>query len=267
MLPENGADNAAAKFDISGVRSGRVFYAELAELFGAGLIFGGADPQVYKTIAPYQCGVVDNVNVPGNIGGLGLDIDSLEKVAENCQHRLGNTDLNVWQFGPPPAGGEPAEKFLMHYNYLNQTRWEYDTQAGGYVRYENDPESPKEFTVSTDKLSGEAIVRQNVILLETPHAVLNSSGSIIEFDLTDERGFAWLLRDGAMYKACWSAVFDDYETRSNRYRPFLLYDCTTKEQINFAYGSTWVNVVAPSFWFETSGDYLVAKQPFLGYGQ
>ncbi|MFN2145689.1 MAG: DUF3048 domain-containing protein, partial [Anaerolineales bacterium] len=266
--PEKAPESAAqggGQFDISGVRSGRVFYAELAQLFGAGLIFGGADAKVYQTIAPYQCGVVDNIGIPNNIGGLGMDIESLQNVAESCQHRLGNTDLNVWQFGPPPAGGEAAPNFLMHYNYLNQTRWIYDLAAGGYVRYENDPDQPETFTLSTDKLTGEAIVRQNVILLEAPHEVLNSSGTIISFDLTDERGYAWLLRDGQIFKACWSAVFDDYPTSSNRYRPFLLQDCTTKEPINFAYGSTWVNVVDPSFWFETQGDYLVAKQPYLVY--
>ena len=264
-MPESSGASET-KFDISGVRSGRVFYAELAQLFGAGLIFGGADAKVYETIAPYQCGAVENENIPGNIGGLGLDIDNLEKTAENCQHRLGNPDFNVWQFGPAPAGGQAAEKFLMFYNYLNQTRWEYDPAAGGYVRYQNDPESPEQFTLSTDRLTGEAVVRQNIILLEVPHHVLNSSGTIIDFDLTDERGYAWLLRDGAMYEACWSAVFSDYPTRSDRYRPFLLYDCATKEPINFAYGSTWVNVVSPAFWFDTSGEYLMAKQPFLGYG-
>jgi hypothetical protein len=255
------------QFDISGVRSGRVFYAELAQLFGAGLIFGGADAKVYQTIAPYQCGVVDNVEIPGNPGGLGMDIDSLQNVAESCKHRLGNTDLGVWQFGPPPAGGEAAMNFLMHYNHLNQTRWIFDAKVGGYVRYENDPAEPKNFTLSTDKLTGEAIVRQNVILLEAPHEVLNSAGTILSFDLTDERGYAYLLRDGSMFKACWSGVFDDYPTASNRYRPFLLYDCATKEPINFAYGSTWINVVDSSFWFENSGDFLVAKQPFLGYGE
>lgn len=265
-LPESSG-SSDGKFDISGVRSGRVFYAELAQLFGAGLIFGGADPTVYQTIAPYQCGAVENQNIPSNIGGAGLNIESLEATAEKCQHRLGNPDFNVWQFGPAPAGGQAAENFQMVYNYLNQTRWEYDPDAGGYVRYQNDPDNPNEFTLSTDRLTGEAVVRQNIILLETPHAVLNSSGTIIEFDLTDVRGYAWLLRDGAMYEACWSSVFSDYETQSNRYRPFLLYDCATKEPINFAYGSTWVNVVSPSFWFDSSGEYLVAKQPFLGYGE
>ena len=268
-LPESDGGNAVAandaSFDISGVRSGRVFYAELAELFGAGLIFAGASSDVYQTIAPYQCGVADNNG--GGIGGAGVDIDQLQNIAEGCQHRLGNTDLNVWTFGPAPAGGTPVDKFLMHYNYLNQTRWEYSADAGGYVRYHNDPAEPDSFPLSTDRLTGEATVRQNIILLRVQHNILNRAGTIIEFDLTDEGGYAWLLRDGAMYEVCWSAMFDDYPTESNRYRPFLLLDCDTGEQINLAYGSTWVNVVAPSFWFDQQGDYFVAKQPFLGYGQ
>ncbi len=264
---DSGSDSGAtgSGFDISGVRSGRVFYAELSQLFGAGLIFAGADPSVYQTIAPYTCAFADSSN-PGDIGAAGLDVNQLQNIAGSCQSRLGNTDLDVWQFGPPPAGGMAADKFLMYYNYMNRTRWVYDASAGGYVRYQNDPANPEEFTLSTDRLTGEAIVRQNVIILETPHQVMNSSGTIIEFDLTDERGYAYLLRDGSAYKVCWSAMFDDYATPSNRYRPFLLQDCTTKEPINFAYGSTWINVVDSSVGYEWVGDYWRAYQPFLGYG-
>jgi hypothetical protein len=253
-------------FDIRGVRSGRIFYSELAKLFSAGLIFGGASAEVYREIAPYQCGVVDNQGIPKNIGGAGLDIDSLQAIAEKCKQPLGNTQLDVWQFGPPPSGGEKADNFLMVYNYLNQTRWEFSPEAGGYLRYQNDPETPDEFTLSTDKLTGQAIVRQNILLLEVPHQVLNRAGTIIDFDLTNERGFAWLLRDGAIYKICWSAIFKDYATSSNRYRPPLLYDCSSKEPVNLAYGSMWINVVDPSFWLEQKGETLTATQPFLGYG-
>jgi len=253
-------------FDIRGVRSGRVFYSELAKLFGAGLIFGGASAEVYKEIAPFQCGVVDNTGIPKNIGDAGLNIESLQAIAENCKHRQGNTELDVWQFGAPPSGGESAPKFLMHYNYLNQPLWEYSQASGGYKRYQNDPATPTDFSLSTDKLTGEAILRQNILVLAVPHQVLNRSGTIIDFDLTDERGYAWLLRDGALHKICWSAVLNDYATTSNRYRPFLLYDCDSKQAINLAIGSTWIHVVDPSFWFERSEEILTAKQPFLGYG-
>ncbi len=253
-------------YEISGVRSGRIFYSELAKLFNAGLIFGGASPEVYPEIAPFQCASIQNAETPPNTGAGGLNIETLAQVAESCKHRLGNTDLGVWQFGAPPQGGEPVENFLMVYNYLNQTRWEYDPADGGYVRYQNDPETPLDFYLSTDRLTGEPIVRQNIILLETPHRVLNSTGTIIDFDLANSGGYAWLLRDGAIHQVCWSAVFKDYPTPSNRYRPFVLLDCDTREIIHMATGSTWINVVDPSVWFEWDGDTYVAKQPFLGYG-
>jgi hypothetical protein len=141
----------------------------------------------------------------------------------------------------------------MHYNYLNQTRWIYEPESGGYVRYQNTPSAPNVFTMSTDRLNGQTIVRQNVLVLITPHTVLNQAGSIIDYQLTNNGGFGYLLRDGVKYRICWSTIFGDYPTSSNRYRPFLVLDCMTKEQINLAYGTMWVNVVDTSTGFEWKG--------------
>ena len=265
VLPENdGGSSAGGGFDISGVRSGRVFYAELAQLFGAGLIFGGASPEVFPTIAPYTCSLADSAN-KSDIGGVGLNVDSLIGIADSCQSNLGNTDLAVWDFGDPPKGGEPVEKFLMHYNYMNQSRWIYEPEAGGYVRYQNTPSEPEEFVLATDRLTGDAVVRQNILLLKVSHEVMNKSGTIINFDLTNERGFAVLLRNGTAHNVCWSAVFDDYPELLNRYRPFLVYNCETKEPVNLEYGSMWVNVVDYSVGFSWQGEYWRAYQPYLNY--
>jgi hypothetical protein len=260
-LPEDDGGNS---FDIRGVRSGRVFYAELAQIFGAGLIFGGADPNVFQTIAPYTCSLANTAD-QSDIGAAGVDIDQLQGIADRCQSDLGNTDLSVWSFGNPPEGGTPVEKFLMQYNYLNQSRWIYDPEAYGYVRYQNTPSNPGEFVLATDRLTGEAVVRQNILLLKVSHQVMNSAGTIINFDLTNERGYAVLLRNGAAYNVCWSAVFDDYPERMNRYRPFLLYNCETKEPVNLEYGGTWVNVVDYAVGFEWKGEYWRAYQPYLNY--
>ncbi|MEN8242802.1 MAG: SdrD B-like domain-containing protein [Chloroflexota bacterium] len=261
---DDGGSSASGGFDISGVRSGRVFYAELAQLFGAGLIFGGASPEVFPTIAPFTCSLADSAN-KSDIGGVGLNVDNLVGIAESCQSNLGNTDLAVWDFGDPPEGGEPVEKFLMHYNYMNQSRWIYEPEAGGYVRYQNTPSEPEEFVLATDRLTGDAVVRQNILLLKVSHQVMNSSGTIINFDLTNERGFAVLLRNGTAHNVCWSAVFDDYPEMLNRYRPFLVYNCETKEPVNLEFGSMWVNVVDYSVGFSWQGEYWRAYQPYLNY--
>jgi hypothetical protein len=266
VLPDSdgGSSTSSAGFDISGVRSGRVFYAELAQLFGAGLIFGGADPTVFNQIAPFTCSLANTSN-QSDIGAGGVDVDRLVGIAESCQSDLGNTDLTVWQFGDAPDGGMAVDKFLMVYNHYNQSRWIYDPEAGGYVRYQNRTSDPEEFVLATDRLTGEAVVRQNILILKVSHQVMNSSGTIINFDLTDERGYAVLLRNGTAYNVCWSAVNNDYEYRSNRYRPFLIYDCETGEQVNLAYGGLWVNVVDYSVGFSWQGEYWRAYQPYLSY--
>ena len=248
---QSGGDGSP-QYDISAARSARVYYAELAQIFGAGLIYVGSSYEVAPEVSPHTCAYVSNT--VGDIAGAGLDISRLKEIAETCKHRLGNTDLSVWQFGPQPEGGEPVEKFLMRHNYFNQTRWIYEPDVGGYVRYQNSPSAPDVFSVSTDRLNGQTIVRQNLLVLITPHTVLNEAGTIIEYELTNNGGYGYLLRDGVKYRICWSTVFGDYPTSSNRYRPFLIFDCATQEQINLAYGTMWVNVVDTTTGFEWKGE-------------
>lgn len=263
VLPEDDGGTSPS-YDISGVRSGRVFYAELAQLFGAGLIFGGASADVYGSIQPYTCSLANTAN-QSDIGAAGVDVDQLMGIAESCQSELGNTDLSVWDFGDPPEGGMAVDKFLMYYNYLNQSRWIYDPSSGGYVRYQNLPSDPENFVLATDRLTGEAVVRQNILLLKVSHQVENAAGTIISFDLTGERGYGVLLRNGAAYDVCWSSVFSDYPEQINRYRPFLIYDCATGDPVNLEYGSMWVNIVDYSVGFSWQGEYWRAYQPYLSY--
>jgi len=250
---ERKAGNAVS-FDISAVRSARVFYVELAKIFGAGLIYSGASPEVLDDVLPYTCAFAKTAR-EGDIGSAGLDVSRLIEIAEACQLKFGNTDLAVWQFGPPPPGGEPLEKFLMHHNYSNQTRWIFDPSLSGYVRYQNAPSTPEEFSLSMDRLNEEPIVRQNVLILITQHFVLNSPGTIIDFQLTNHGGYGYLLRDGMKYRICWSTLSRDYQTTSDRYRPFLILDCDTWEPINLAVGKMWVNVVDVTTGFGWEGEY------------
>ncbi|MGD8454756.1 MAG: SdrD B-like domain-containing protein [Anaerolineales bacterium] len=239
--------------DIFAFRSGRSFYTEIADLFSAGLVYSGATNELHDDLRPYTCQIVVN-NVAGNIGGAGLDITRLVELSKTCELNNGVPDMNVWSFGPPAEGGEPVESFLMHYHHVNQTRWVYDAEAGGYVRYQNSADYEDEFRLSTDRLNGEPIVKQNVLVLITEHTVRNQANTIIDFRLTHHGGFGYLLRDGMKYKICWSAINRDYPVYDGRFHPFLILDCATKEPMDIAYGSMWVNVVDVTTGFEWVGD-------------
>jgi hypothetical protein len=155
----------------------------------------------------------------------------------------------------------------MHYHRVNQTRWVYDAEAGGYVRYQNSADYRDEFRLSTDRLNGEPIVKQNILVLITEHTVRNEAGTIIDFKLTHNGGFGYLLRDRMKYKICWSAINKDYPVYDGRFHPFLILDCATKEPMTLAYGSMWVNVVDVTTGFGWVGDDWQAYMVLPTYQQ
>lgn len=238
--------------DIFAFRSARTFYTEIADLFSAGLVYAGATNELHDKLHPYTCSIV--VNNTRALGGAGIDITRLVELSKRCKLRIGVPDMGVWTFGPPAPGGEPVESFLMHWHHVNQTRWVYDAEAGGYVRYQNSADYEDEFRLTTDRLNGEPIVRQNVLVLITEHKALNRIASLIEFKLVHNGGFGYLFRDGMKFKICWSAINKDYPDYTGRFRPFLILDCATKEPINIAYGTMWVNVVDTTTGFGWKGD-------------
>lgn len=257
---EVGADEVVDNMDvglgmvvrIEGIRSGRIAYGDIAKYFGAGMIIGGADSWVSSQIAGSVCGNAFS-NEEGHIGKGGLDVTRLAEIADECQTEQGNTDLDIYKFGPPPAGGEAGGTFLMNYNYFNKTKWVYDAALGGYVRYQNSIEEPNSFTKSVDRLTGLPIVRQNVIVLFTPHTVLNSAGTIINIDLDYRFGPAHLFRDGQKFSICWDTQPGSYETPSQRFRPPLFTDCNGTS-VNLAQGKTWVNLVDVTTGFGLNSD-------------
>ena len=230
---------------IEGVRSGRVIYGDIAKYFAAALIQGGSDqtnvaPAIQELVCANAYG-----NDPDDIGSGGMSIERLLRLAEECRELIGDRELASYLFdATPPAGGQAASEFQMIYNIGNQTHWVYDGELGGYVRYQNGANSPAEFeifTLSTDRLTDAAIVRENVILMGVEHAALNSGETI--FDLVNFNfsvGPARLFRDGQVYEICWNTL--NTQPDQKQLQPIRFTDCNGSS-IALAPGSTWVNVV------------------------
>ena len=105
---------------------------------------------------------------------------------------------------PTSSVGQYANELLVFYNNLNQTNWVWSEKHKGYVRYQNEIEKPTMFTLSTDRLTGEPVVRQNLIVLLSKHTVQNRAGTIIDIDVSHNTGYAWLFRDASVQKVCWT---------------------------------------------------------------
>jgi hypothetical protein len=262
--PEQINTETGVDVRVEGVRSGRVFYEDIRQYFSACMVTGGADAQVAAQLTTCAHAFT---NDPNDIGKGGLSIARLKEIAEQSAAANGQPNLSGNLFTTlPPEGGQAANSFLMFYNYLNQTLWEYDAEAGGYLRYQNSIEIPEEFTLSVDRLTGEPLVRENVIVLFAQHHVLNSTGTIIELDLTYTRGPAVLFRDGQAYRIYWDTTNGDYEQETGRLRPIRFTDASGAP-IALKPGTMWLNVVdvTTELWETAVGEWKARfYEPLFG---
>ncbi len=225
---------------IEGVRSGREAYAPIINAFPNGcLVAASKAAEVDVKICRNVYG--KDVN---DINSAGLSIDQLTDIAKANQNpnRLPNYSGNVFS-ASAPAGGSPALKLEVFYSFLNQSYWQYDAAAGGYLRYEDftDPDRVGEFQVSTDRLTGLPLSFENVVVLFVEHTARTST--IIDLNMNPGMmGRAIVFRNGQIYQnVFWSTLNEDYEQTSGMTRPIRL-RYADGTPFTIAPGNTWFHV-------------------------
>ncbi len=202
---------------IEGVRSGRIVYEVVRRFFEGCTIIAGADPTV---LAQMQVCAQAQTNDPGNIGAAGLDVTQLKEIAADNIGIYGPPNLTGNLFDPnPPAGCMPAESLTMFYNINNQTYWTYDPENAAYVRHQNTYLDPELQEVSTEALTGDPLLFENVIVFFAEHEQLNGDGTIFDVNMESTSGRAKLLRDGLVCDLYWNTINGDYEQETGRLRP------------------------------------------------
>lgn len=227
------------KAEIGPVRSGRLPYQAIRKFYNGFLVMAGADSQVGSSISGstnYYGSDSDDIN------SALIDVTQLQAIAEaNAAAETANLTGNAFD-ASAPKGGEQASRLWVFYNYLNQVMWEYDAEAGAYLRSQDHADGSGEFSPATDRLTGEQLAFENVIVLEAQHEVLNSAGTMIDVDLFYKTGNAYLFRDGQVYPILWSTVNGEYEKSTGHLRPIRFTDLDGSP-IPLKPGSTWVEMM------------------------
>lgn len=215
------------------VRSGRLVYADIAELFnGSCLIYAYASSEVLVELP--KCYFVDH-NIQG--GGYMLDIAEMKQLAEEREDPQTPTNYVSNEYSYElPQGGEPATKLDVYHAWLNQTGWVYDPLSQSYWRYvdEGDDATAGILHPEIDRLTGRQLQFENVIILFTDHDVISPTNLDIHLE-HGLSGKALLFRDGQMYTIQWNTEDDTpikFQIKDND--PFPLKP-----------GKTWVTVVTP----------------------
>lgn len=238
-------------YRIEGLRSGRVAYQDLQVNYCGCLVTAGADPTVAQQINTCGSAFGDD---PNNIGGAGLDVTRLQGIAaNNTQGSCAEPNLSGNYFcGPVPEGGQGGQELFVEYNTNNISHFVYDESLGAYSWALSKP-GTDEFDVMTDRLTGETLSFENVVVLVVPHTAQNSAVTIINLEMGSARGTAYLFRNGQMYELEWSTQFPDYVT--DRDQPIPVHFELNGEPFPMAPGQTFINLVnTTSGVMSTSGE-------------
>jgi len=222
------------------IRSGRLPYESLRKLFNGFLVMASGASKVVSNLSSYT-------NIYGsdadNINSAMIDVTKLEEIARKSQSRLGEASLNGLSFqADPPAGGKEANRIWLKYAYLNQINWQYDEEQGAYLRYQDRADATN-FDLMTDRLNGEPLAFENVIVLFANHEVVTPT--IIDINLLYmNRMPALLFRDGKIYEIFWTTKSGEYEVKTGKLRPIRFMD-SEGNPFPLKPGQTWVEVVQP----------------------
>lgn len=203
------------------IRSARYFDDHIVRMYKSIFVFGGADRVVlnrflyadyYKRLmmegretCPALCRTDPN-------GFNFLVADTGEVSSYMDEKGVDNTpqDLDGMTFKhQPPPGGVFGSQVYNRYSISAYNRWDYDSQTGRYLRFQDIQEDTtgqdEAYAPLVDGLTDEQIAADNVIVLFTSHVPEPGSRTRIEINLYGSgNGFAF--RDGMAYEVQWTRL-------------------------------------------------------------
>lgn len=226
------------------IRSGRLIDAQLTRMYGGILGMKGAAKYV---LANYQRELVnryisgDRDTCPGiciedyrSVNGVYADSGAFSSLISDWGLSNDRPNLSGMAFFPEAApGGEPGNRIHLIYNAINQVRWTYDEARGLYLREQD--RADRVLRPITDRLTGEQIAFENVIILITRHDF--STDTNIDINLWGARDAAALaFRDGQVYRLRFSAA------STNAHDSPLWFRDAQGAPYYFKPGSTWFEI-------------------------
>lgn len=224
---------------IGPVRSAREYYVRLAKGYDSLFIAHGYSPDAKEMLLG---GYIDNLN--------GMEYDgslfkrSSDRVAPHnsyisFENILKGADRNGYEMENAPEthsflneeevenlNGEVANNIsISYYDNTFSSTFEYDESLEKYYRFSNNEQT-------VDKESKDPVLVSNIMVIETPHNVIDSAGRR-EIDLTSG-GKGYLFQKGQLTEVEWKNVEGEILPYKNG------------EVVGFVPGKTWINIIPTS---------------------
>jgi hypothetical protein len=220
---------------IGPIRSGRVGYQEIKQLYpGALLVTRSASPEVAEQLTNW---ISVRAPDPDDVNSAGLTLEDVRALDLPAADPAAYSGL-VFDPAPPP-GGRPAPSMRLVYNIFNQIVWQYDSPSGAYQRWQNLPDGQAHVILATDRLNGQVLDAENVVLMFAQHWYRNLQGTILDLEIVNVRDrVGVLLRDGRAYDIRWSTLRRTLQIHDPSGQPVALKPGVTFFQV-ISYQSTW----------------------------
>lgn len=223
------------------IRSGRLTYNDFARMYPAScLVYASAADDILRQLKICEIIFGEQPNVSPNTAL--LDVSHLKELAQKS--KIANQPVNYsgHLFDPvPPPGGLPANSLWTFFHAFTQSFWQYDPVSGAYLRQTDDADGKGIFHSDTDRLTGRQLAFENVLVILADYTVFRHG----QYDIAlccGYGGYAFLFRDGQMYKIRWSTTNRAWEQKTGLLRPLHLTG-VDKNPFPLKPGRTWVNIM------------------------
>lgn len=223
---------------IGPIRSGRLTYEHLRLLFNGFIVMASASSNVSSEMRDFVNVYGDDQSDPNSAM---MPVEELETISRETDTKFDPAALDVMRFDvQAPEGGKLAKSLWIIYSYKNQVFWRYNRADGSYHRWQDNADGAT-FIEATDRLTGEPLTYENVVVLFAEHRVVN--GNLRDVNLLYvERGKALLFRDEQMYEIYWTTASEEYEQTTGKLRPIRFTDAQG-DPFPLKPGQTWIALV------------------------
>lgn len=235
------SDIAPERTYVGPIRSGRLTYNDFVNTYPAScLVYASAGAGIRERLEGCEIIYGEQPGVSPNTAL--LDVSHLKELAQKS--KIANQPVNYsgHLFNPtPPANGLSATSLWIYFHAFAQSSWQYDPVSGTYLRQTDDVDGKGNFHPDTDRLTGRQLAFENVVVILADYQVFRHG----QYDIAlccGLEGYAFLFRDGQMYKVRWSTNNGAWEQKTGLRRPIHITG-VDKKPFPLKPGRTWVNIM------------------------
>ena len=235
------ADIAPTRTYVGPIRSGRLTYNEFFNMFPAScLVYASAGNGIRQLLHGCQIIFGEHPDESPNTALLDttrlLDLARQSKIPNQPVNYSGNLFSDT-----PPAGGLPGGSLWTFFHAYTQALWQYDPFSGTYLRQTDDADGKGLFHPDTDRLTGRQLAFDNLIVVLADYQVVRHGQYDVNLHYGLE-GYAFLFRDGQMYKIRWSTANHDWEKQTGLLRP-IHFIGTDRQPFPLKPGHSWIIIM------------------------